>query len=123
LVLINTHKAVQDRSFINVDVRELFLIGSVRTQDTGMGAGSQTSREAAGTTPALPVCVHSRQEGQGLSGLPDLLCQVAPEQPDRAGPPPIKQDYCSMLGFGSFESASRSCTASDELTDHLRIKM
>ena len=40
------------------------------------------------------------------------------EQSHRA----IKQRYYPMRGFGSFESASRFCTAFDELNDHLRIR-
>ena len=35
---------------------------------------------------------------------------------------PIKQRYYPMLGFKSFESASRFCTAFDELTNYLRVK-
>ena len=35
---------------------------------------------------------------------------------------PIKQRYHPMLGFGSFESASRFCTAFDELRNYLRYK-
>ena len=34
---------------------------------------------------------------------------------------PIKQRYYSMLGFGTFESASRFCTAFDELRNFLRV--
>ncbi len=34
---------------------------------------------------------------------------------------PIKQRYHPMLGFGSFESASRFCSAFDELRNYLRI--
>ena len=34
---------------------------------------------------------------------------------------PIKQRYYPMLGFGTFESASRFCTAFDELRDYLRV--
>ena len=33
---------------------------------------------------------------------------------------PIKQRYYPMLGFGSFESASRFCSAFDELRNYLR---
>ncbi len=35
---------------------------------------------------------------------------------------PIKQRYYPMLGFKSFESASRFCTAIDELRNYLRVK-
>ena len=35
---------------------------------------------------------------------------------------PIKQRYYPMLGFGRFESASRFCTAFDELRNYLRIR-
>jgi len=35
---------------------------------------------------------------------------------------PIKQRYYPMLGFRSFESASRFCTASDELRNYLRVR-
>ena len=34
---------------------------------------------------------------------------------------PIKQRYYPMLGFGNFESASRFCTAFDELRHYLRL--
>ena len=34
---------------------------------------------------------------------------------------PIKQRYYRMLGFGSFESAARFCTALDELRPYLRV--
>ena len=34
---------------------------------------------------------------------------------------PIKQRYYPMLGFGTFESASRFCTAFDELRNYLRV--
>ena len=34
---------------------------------------------------------------------------------------PIKQRYYPMLGFRSFESASRFCSAFDELRNYLRI--
>ena len=34
---------------------------------------------------------------------------------------PIKQRYYPMLGFGRFESASRFCTAFDELRHYLRV--
>ena len=33
----------------------------------------------------------------------------------------IKQRYYPMLGFGKFESASRFCTAFDELRNYLRV--
>jgi len=36
---------------------------------------------------------------------------------------PIKQRYYPMLGFRSFESASRFCSAFDELRNHLRVRM
>jgi transposase-like protein len=32
---------------------------------------------------------------------------------------PVKQRYYPMLGFGSFESAARFCSAFDELRQHL----
>jgi putative transposase len=35
---------------------------------------------------------------------------------------PLKQRYYPMLGFGRFESASRFCTAFDELRQYLRIQ-
>jgi putative transposase len=35
---------------------------------------------------------------------------------------PIKQRYYPMLGFKCFESASRFCTAFDELRNYLRVK-
>jgi transposase-like protein len=35
---------------------------------------------------------------------------------------PIKQRYYPMLGFGRFDSASRFCTAFDELRHHLRVR-
>ena len=35
---------------------------------------------------------------------------------------PIKQRYYPMLGFGRFDSASRFCTAFDELRNYLRVK-
>ena len=35
---------------------------------------------------------------------------------------PIKQRYYPMLGFGSFESASRFCSAFDELRNYLRVQ-
>jgi putative transposase len=34
---------------------------------------------------------------------------------------PIKQRYYPMLGFSRFESASRFCTAFDELRNYLRV--
>ena len=34
---------------------------------------------------------------------------------------PIKQRYYPMLGFAKFESASRFCTAFDELRNYLRV--
>ena len=34
----------------------------------------------------------------------------------------IKQRYCPMLGFKQFESASRFCTAFDELRNYLRVQ-
>jgi hypothetical protein len=34
---------------------------------------------------------------------------------------PIKQHYRPMLGFAKFESASRFCTAFDELRNYLRV--
>jgi len=34
----------------------------------------------------------------------------------------IKQRYYSMLGFAKFESASRFCTAFDELRNYLRVR-
>ena len=34
----------------------------------------------------------------------------------------MKQRYYPMLGFGSFESASRFCTAFDELRQYLRVR-
>ena len=34
---------------------------------------------------------------------------------------PIKQRYYPMLGFNRFESASRFCTAFDELRQYLRV--
>jgi putative transposase len=40
------------------------------------------------------------------------------EQSHRA----VKQRYYPMLGFGSFESASRFCSAFDELRDYFRIE-
>ena len=40
------------------------------------------------------------------------------EQSHRA----LKQRYYPMLGFGSFESASRFCTAFDELQQYLRVR-
>jgi transposase-like protein len=36
---------------------------------------------------------------------------------------PIKQRYYPMLGFGRFESASRFCTAFDELRHYLRVQV
>jgi len=41
------------------------------------------------------------------------------EQSHRA----VKQRYYPMLGFGSFESASRFCAAFDELRDYLRTRI
>ena len=41
------------------------------------------------------------------------------EQSHRA----VKQRYYAMLGFGSFESASRFCAAFDELRDYLRTRL
>jgi transposase-like protein len=35
---------------------------------------------------------------------------------------PIKQRYYPMLGFAKFESASRLCTAFDELRNYLRVR-
>lgn len=35
----------------------------------------------------------------------------------------IKQRYYPMLGFGTFESASRFCTAFDELRNYLKVRM
>ena len=35
---------------------------------------------------------------------------------------PLKQRYYPMLGFGSFESASRFCTAFDELRQYFRVR-
>lgn len=35
---------------------------------------------------------------------------------------PLKQRYYPMLGFGRFESASRFCTAFDELRHYLRVR-
>ena len=35
---------------------------------------------------------------------------------------PLKQRYYPMLGFGRFESASRFCTAFDELRQYLRVR-
>ena len=40
------------------------------------------------------------------------------EQSHRA----VKQRYYPMLGFGSFESASRFCAAFDELQQYLRVR-
>ena len=40
------------------------------------------------------------------------------EQSHRA----VKQRYYPMLGFGSFESASRLCTAFDELRQYFRVR-
>jgi putative transposase len=40
------------------------------------------------------------------------------EQSHRA----VKQRYYPMLGFGNFESASRFCSAFDELRDYFRVK-
>ena len=34
---------------------------------------------------------------------------------------PLKQRYYPMLGFGNFESASRFCTAFDEVNNYFRI--
>ena len=34
----------------------------------------------------------------------------------------VKQRYYPMLGFGNFESASRSCTAFDELRQYFRVR-
>ncbi len=34
----------------------------------------------------------------------------------------MKQRYYPMLGFGSFESASRFCVAFDELQEYLRLR-
>ncbi len=36
---------------------------------------------------------------------------------------PIKQGYYPMLGFAKFESASRFCTAFDELRNYLRVRV
>jgi transposase-like protein len=36
---------------------------------------------------------------------------------------PIKQRYYPMLGFARFESASRFCTAFNELRNYLRIRV
>ena len=35
---------------------------------------------------------------------------------------PVKQRYYPMLGFGSFESASRFCLAFDELRQYFRVR-
>ena len=35
---------------------------------------------------------------------------------------PLKQPYYPMLGFGRFDSASRFCTAFDELRHYLRVR-
>ena len=35
---------------------------------------------------------------------------------------PLKQRYYPMLGFGRFDSASRFCTAFDELRHYLRVR-
>ena len=35
---------------------------------------------------------------------------------------PIKQRYYPMLGFAKFESASRFCSAFDELRNYLRVR-
>jgi len=35
---------------------------------------------------------------------------------------PIKQRYYPMFGFAKFESASRVCTAFDELRNYLRVR-
>ena len=40
------------------------------------------------------------------------------EQSHRA----VKQRYYPMLGFGSFESASRFCAAFDELRQYFRVR-
>ena len=40
------------------------------------------------------------------------------EQSHRA----VKQRYYPMLGFGSFESAARFCTAFDELRQYFRVR-
>ena len=40
------------------------------------------------------------------------------EQDHRA----IKQGYYPMLGFGSFESAARFCTAFDEVGQYFRVR-
>jgi len=34
----------------------------------------------------------------------------------------LKQRYYPMLGFGNFESASRFCSAFDQLRDYFRVK-
>ena len=34
----------------------------------------------------------------------------------------MKQRYYPMLGFGSFESAARFCTAFDELRQYFRVR-
>ena len=34
---------------------------------------------------------------------------------------PLKQRYYPMLGFGNFESASRFCTAFDEVHNYFRV--
>ena len=34
----------------------------------------------------------------------------------------VKQRYYSLLGFVKFESASRFCTAFDELRNYLRVR-
>ena len=36
---------------------------------------------------------------------------------------PIKQRYYPMLGFQSFESASRFCSAFDELRNYMRVSL
>ncbi|MCH7972099.1 MAG: DDE-type integrase/transposase/recombinase, partial [Chloroflexi bacterium] len=36
---------------------------------------------------------------------------------------PIKQRYYPMLGFQNFESASRFCSAFDELRNYLRVRL
>ncbi len=40
------------------------------------------------------------------------------EQSHRA----VKQRYYPMLGFGSFDSAARFCSAFDELREYLRVR-